>query len=190
MRTSKADSTLGRTRNSGAIFEVTSASRSRTPASVWMLFTRRPNPGCGRPKNSTSVARALSLSGSETASSRSRITPSAPAAAALAKRSDRFPGVNSSTRHAPTSRIAGFRVRRLGGALVHQQVAPIGQHQLAPLVVGARIDGEDAFVGARLRLALVDDGRLRLGGVAGIDRDRKLDVGPAEVRHHPAESAR
>src|SRR5688572_18285296 len=116
-----------------------------------MLFTRRPNWSCGLEKNSTRVFRASALSGSDTASSRSRITLSAPEAAALAKRSGRLPGVKSRVRQVPSSRIAGLGVGRIGGAaFVDQELTAVGEHQLAALVVGARVDGEDAFARPRL----------------------------------------
>src|SRR4051794_13979994 len=114
-----------------------------------------------------SVSRAFALSGSDTASSRSRITPSVPDAIALAKRSGRLPGVKRRTRQAASSRIAGLGIGSVGGgALVDEEVAPIGEDQLAALVVRARVDREDPFARTRLRFALVHDRGFGLGGVA------------------------
>src|SRR5262245_41361926 len=146
-----------------------------------MLLTRRPQT-CPAARSlrwpprkcSMRIFRASSLPAADTASSRSRISPSAPVAAAFPKRSGRLPGVKRRTRQSPTSGavsgIAGFDIGRLRGALVDEQIAPIREHELPPLVVGARVDGEDAFVRPRLRLALVDDGRLGLGRTAGGER--------------------
>ena len=84
--------------------------------------------------------------------------------------------VHSSVR----AREAAYGLRRR--SLVDHERAPVLDHDLAALVDAAAAHGDDADVGVRLRLALLEDLALRPQRVADEDRARQLDVRPLEVR--------
>ena len=101
IRTSSADSTFGSMIASGGLGCSTIASRSLRPNGVRMplIRTTRSMPSARGPSNSgMDCSRALSLCAGITASSRSTVTMSGPAASAFANRSGRVPGTNSRLR--------------------------------------------------------------------------------------------
>src|SRR5262245_21177674 len=154
------------------------SSRSACPYSPQIGFMRthfsRP------PKSSASsqprtTGRVATFRSGATASSRSRMSPSAGSARAFCIIRSLPPGTKwSDRRRAPTS---GLRRRHgPGPEPAHHGRAPAAHDEIAVLVPGAVLEGDDSPFGPRARLALLDDLRLRVDGVAVEHRTRELDL--------------
>src|SRR5438105_2264507 len=89
------------------------------------------------------IVRPAALRGALTASSRSRISASAPQLMPLASFFSSSPGMNN--RERMTSRLR---------PLAHHRLAPAFGHHLAPLIEGLVQELDDADVGARLAFPL------------------------------------
>src|SRR4030095_10371373 len=126
------------------------------------------------------MARLAILRSGATASSRSRMSPSAGSVSALAIILSLPPGTKCSERRRFPSAMSGV-------LLAHHGVAARTHDEIAVLVAGAVLEGHDAPLRARLRLPLVHDFRLRVDGVAGEDRLGELDLVEAEVPDGGAE---
>ena len=115
IRTSSADSTFGSMTPSGGVGCSTIASRSLRPNGVRMplMRTTRSMRSARAPSNrGMERARASSLCAGITASSRSTVTMSGPAASAFANRSGRVPGTNSRLRRGWIVSVIGSRPAR------------------------------------------------------------------------------
>src|SRR5688572_14485478 len=148
------------------------ASRSATPRpeAIGFMRTHRSRP----PKSSSesqrvTIGRVSAFRSGATASSRSRMRPSAGSVSALAIILSLPPGTKCSERRRRASAMSG-------GLLAHHGVAPGAHHEVAVLVASAVLERHDAPLRARLRLPLVDDFRLRVDGVAVEDRLGELDL--------------
>src|SRR5882724_6994682 len=80
-----------------------------------------------------------------------------------------------------TARLAGGTGSARTAALAHHRVASGAHHELAVLVLRAVLEGDDAPLRPRLRLALVHDLRLRVDRVAVKDRLGELHLVEPEV---------
>src|SRR4029434_1831709 len=104
----------------------------------------------------------------------SRMRPSAGSVSALAIIRSCPPGTKCSDRR----RLVSAMSRR---PPAHHGVAPRTHHELAVLIHRAMLEGDDAPLGPRLRLALVDHFGLRVDRVAVEHRLGELDLVEAEI---------
>src|SRR5699024_4657467 len=179
-----------------------SASKSGPPGALTRMMVR-----VGSSSWATTASRAVRLLPGVTASSRSRITASA-RAAALAKRSGRSPGQNSSEgpsgkgswasspwlsgapcRSRQVARLTGVRwscVLVVGGAAVHAGGACGADHHVAVLAAPGVAEGDDRLPGPGGGAADVEHGGLAVERVGVVQRVGEGDLPEAEVRHQGA----
>src|SRR5581483_12037741 len=125
---------------------------------------------------SAAAVRAAGLRARLTASSRSRISASAPELAPLASFLSSSAGMNSNERI-----ISRFR------PLAHHRLAAAFGHHLAPLVEGLVQELDDADVAARLALALGQHLGREVERIAMEHGLGEFHVGHAEVAHRRAD---
>src|SRR5262249_31735385 len=130
------------------------------------IRTQRSRPPNSRVSHSRTTPRVAALRSGATASSRSRMRPSAGMVRALASMRSWPPGTKWSDR----------RRRAISSTpLAHHGAAPRHHHDLAVLVERAMHERHDPPLRARARFALVDHFGLGIDGVAVEDGLRELD---------------
>src|SRR5213594_3026793 len=176
-RTSPACRGFGTTLPSGRATIVSSRSARPSGPQIGFILTQRSRPPNSRwLSQSLTTGRVAAFRSGGTASSRSRISPSAGSASA-------FRSIFS----LPPARSGASAAGASGTPLAHHRV-PARQHDdVAVLVLRPVLEGDDAPLRTRPRLALVHHLGLRVDRIAVEDGLRELDLLEAEVAHRRPE---